>query len=937
MDRSMDHRTPYDLLADGSKTTLTAPGGVVLGFGPGPGLSQAIFWNGVGSLFSCYRPAVAQLTLFDLAEPHQPAALKQRSFAWEPNHVHAEWAADGLMLSEDRMATYNRLITRFTARNTGAKKRAWLLFFHGQVQQWEFFDYWKGAGEPLVDCITAPRLGLTVVLQRHPHHGLPNLTSSQLLTCSQPFACHGFGLSEGDLRSLWHDHGCLASMRLRLGQVGGRFIPVESGGKWKSTFSHRHPLYYFGVRVELKPGQEQELTLDCWFDAVDRAALDLASILPPDSGRLETDGQPEDVSSPAVSADIAAAAKESPEPAVEGQDHGEEQGREKQGSEPSISTKTHDYFERKVRAELLSVRTEYCKSSARSVTIDLPQMLKRQRKQWRKYLSEGVPQLECSDAELERYWYYVWYVLRANRTAPGAHITHPFTAPSKYMYWGPWIWDGYFHSLGEMWLGDRTVAQDTIRAVLDMQFPNGFIPVCSGSDYRMCFHDDVAGYKREGGGYASYVPAELRGYHEGVHPFEAELVYDAGGAGVSARDRSRRPGTAAPPDDQQKLPAKSQRSQAKMLHNEKTQTPLIGVAAALYCALHADAAFAAEVLPALWAYEEWLWRRRTDSHGRFILWHGDESGWDDATRHYPVPAKPVDVQVHCILHRLALAQLARQAGDGAIEHEAYRRANISRTALRTYWDAHDLWHYDFAGAGDGQRSGKRRKQIAASGIFPLLVEQSERTVSAVLRALADPRVFGTAYPIPTLAACDPDYAPHGWGWNGPAWLQVNYFAITGLLAARQSAAALKLWERTRALIIRGSAPHSYELYDPELGTGIGCPDYSWQAMINHLVIHHFAGIPVGSGAVTPCLPAGMDYLRLRNLPGGITWIEHERDKRGWRIRLGSSAPPSFDLGLLGEIGRVKLDGKPVELVDGKLAASTAGKMKDTWEVTLKWR
>lgn len=887
----MDHRTPYELLADGAKTTLTAPGGVVLGFGPGPGLSQAIFWNGVGSLFSCYRPAVAQLTLFNLAEEHQPAALMQRSFAWEPNHVRAQWAADGLLLTEDRMATYNRLITRFTARNTGPKKHAWLLFFHGQVQQWEFFDYWKGAGEPLIKCETFPGEGRLVVTQPHPHHGLPELSSVQLLCSSQPFDCHGFSLSEGDLRSLWHDHGCLASMRLRLGQVGGRFIPaVDSPGATRAKFSHRHPLYYFGVRVELKPGQERELTLSCNFHATDEVELGSGGILPPEG--------------------------EGRGPGAEGQVEGT--GNREQGREIPMPPS--------IRAELHSVRTEYCKSSAGSLTIDLPQMLKRQRKQWRKYLSEGVPQLECSDAELERYWYYVWYVLRANRTAPGAHITHLFTAPSKYMYWGPWIWDGYFHALGEMWLQDREVAKDTVRAVMDMQFPNGYIPVCSGSNYRMCFHDDVVGYQRQGGGYASYVPPELRAYREGAHPFEAELKYDSGSAVFQTALKNA--------DYISALPGKTQ---AKMLHNEKTQTPLIGVAAALYCALHADAAFAAEVLPALWAYEEWLWRRRTDKQGRFILWHGDESGWDDATRHYPVPAKPVDVQVHCILHRLALAQLARQAGDGAIEHEAYRRANISRTALRTYWDAHDLWHYDFAGASDGQRTGKRRKQIAPSGIFPLLVEQSERTVSAVLRALSDPRVFGTAYPIPTLAACDPDYAPHGWGWNGPAWLQVNYFAITGLLAARQSAAALALWEQTRALIIRDAAPHSYELYDPELGTGIGCPDYSWQAMVNHLIIHNFAGVPVGPGAVTPCLPAGMDYLRLRNLPGGVAWIEHERDKRGWRIRLGCSAPPSFDLGLLGEIGRVKLDGKPVELADGKFAAPTGGKLNDTWEVTLKWR
>jgi len=149
-------------------------------------------------------------------------------------------------------------------------------------------------------------------------------------------------------------------------------------------------------------------------------------------------------------------------------------------------------------------------------------------------------------------------------------------------------------------------------------------------------------------------------------------------------------------------------------------------------------------------------------------------------------------------------------------------------------------------------------------------------VLACLKALASPEVFGTAFPIPTLSASNPDYAPHGWGWNGPAWLQVNYFAITGLLSARQYEAAFRLWEQTRALCIRDGEPHSYELYDPELGTGMGCPDYSWQAMICHLLIRHFAGVGHREGELIPALPPGLDHIHLSNLPGWLCEIEIRR-------------------------------------------------------------
>jgi len=636
-------------------------------------------------------------------------------------------------------------------------------------------------------------------------------------------------------------------------------------------------------------------------------------------------------------------------------------------------------------------------------------------------------------------------VLLANRTARGGHIKHGFTAPSKYLYWGPWIWDGCFHVLGEMWLAHRETARDSIRSVLDMQFPNGYIPVCSGSQYRMCFHEDVDGYQAPaGGGYASYLPAALQDYREGGHPFEAECEYfpkpvlPVAGNGKESNSANKR----QPRDliDKQMpnvedqdfiiissteliehyavtrraypleesltavlidLSAHSFLDSSELAHlvavikqiresskrvvlygmdpqvrklietielaqyadvfdsygealshvyrivlpeqpgiqydrflpvklavNEKTQTPLITVAAAEYCRLHQDREFAREILPALLAYEDWLWRRRTDSQGRFILWHGDESGWDNATRHYPVPAKPFDVQVHCLLHREALLVLMDIAAEAkAAAHprflEIEKRARQTRRALNTYWDRNDRWHYDFGASGDGRRTGKRRKQIAASGLFALLALDSTHVTGACLDALEHEKVFASEFPIPTLAKCDPDYAPHGWGWNGPVWLQVNYFAIVGLLRQRRYMAAFKLWDQTKRLVIHEENPQSYELYDPETGTGMGCPDYSWQAMFNHLLIHHFAG--VGFPYLQPALPPDLNRLAISNLPGAIESIALRRSVGIVRIDVQYSAQGhplceslrpgwgSFPLLVpdgLGEIASISGNGRP---------------------------
>jgi len=940
---------PYELICNPDKTTLTCPGGIALGFGPGPGLRNAIFWNRIGSLFSSYRPAVAVLTLFDERDLRHPLPLKPGRTNWEPNLVTAHYSAPGMRIEERRTALKAGLRCLLKIKSSARKPRNVVLFFHGQVSQRPFFDYQRSRPEPLVTCEVEPHLRRIKLTQPHPHSGLGEVNSIQTITASHRLDAYGFGADIGDLYALWQDHGALACLRLRLGQVGGRLSESEEARGAELSFRHRHPLYYFALRLRLEPGEMQLIS-------------------------------------------------------VAAQHHTDDEGGKLPGAYDGTATD-----------------------------------------EWQEYLTTEVPQLDCDDPALMRYWYYVWYVLLANRTARGMHIRQGFTAPSKYLYWGPWIWDGYFHVLGEMWMHHRETARNSIRSVLDMQFPNGYLPVCSGSQYRMCFHEEIDGYTSpDGGGYASYIPSLMQDYKERKHPFEAELEYFTQPARPAGGNGNRQ--TAAPesrtnrqieqqmpefgPEDYVVIPTENlikhyavtrrqypvdeskkialidlgavsfadttglaylavfveqmnaesrrvifygadpqvrqvlsslkpdrqldiagsygealtrayqsftpdqpvieyeQLRPRKLAVNEKTQTPLITVAAAEYCRLHQDSEFAREVLPALLSYDDWLWRRRTDRQGRFMLWHGDESGWDNATRHYPVPAKPFDVQVHCLLHREALLELMQIAGDSdsrphSRRDEIARRARTTRRSLNTYWDRNDRWHYDFGAFGDGQKTGRRRKQIAASGLYAMLTMDSNQVTEACLNSLQHERVFASEYPIPTLAKCDPDYAPHSWGWNGPVWLQVNYLAIVGLLRQRQYEAAFALWEQTKRLVIRNGQPNSSELYDPETGTGMGCPDYSWQAMLNHLVIRYFAG--VGCPHLRPALPPGLNRLTITNLPGAIESIALRRRGKSVVIDVQYSAQGhplceslrpgwgSFPLLVpdgLGEIASISGNGRP---------------------------
>ncbi len=248
---------PYELICSPDKTTLTCPGGIALGFGPGPGLRNAIFWNRIGSLFSCYRPAVAVLNVFDARDLHRPLALKPGKTRWEPNLVTAHYTAGSLRVEERRTALKAGLRYLLKLRSTAKRPRELVLFFHGQAIQQPFFDYRRGLPEPLINCEVQPHLRRIRLTQPHPHSGLGDVSSIQTVTASHALDAYGFGADSGDLAALWQDHGALACLRLRLGQVGGRLPPPDLADGTDLVFQHRHPLYYFALRVRLEPGELQ--------------------------------------------------------------------------------------------------------------------------------------------------------------------------------------------------------------------------------------------------------------------------------------------------------------------------------------------------------------------------------------------------------------------------------------------------------------------------------------------------------------------------------------------------------------------------------------------------------------------------------------------------------------------------------------------------------
>ena len=99
--------------------------------------------------------------------------------------------------------------------------------------------------------------------------------------------------------------------------------------------------------------------------------------------------------------------------------------------------------------------------------------------------------------------------------------------------------------------------------------------------------------------------------------------------------------------------------------------------------------------------------------------------------------------------------------------------------------------------------------------MPLLTGRlPERIVDRIVDALADPRRFGAAWSVPTVALGDPDFSPDRM-WRGPVWVNTNALVVEGLRASGKPQLARELAERTVALVVHGGGPHEY--FNPMTG------------------------------------------------------------------------------------------------------------------------
>jgi glycogen debranching enzyme len=290
--------------------------------------------------------------------------------------------------------------------------------------------------------------------------------------------------------------------------------------------------------------------------------------------------------------------------------------------------------------------------------------------------------------------------------------------------------------------------------------------------------------------------------------------------------------------------------------------------------------FAADMLPKLVRFHEWIYRER-DPHesGLAAVIHSWESGmddtpyWTDAMDHLieqpwkwrwlreyrPVlsqeRANPKDIQ-----HMVALAFMIRankydskrilekspviiqdmvfnsvlaaaneslerlaEYVDQPLPEDLQKRFPRTRRALEELWDHQSEQYYsrDF-------RSNRLLRVPTIATFMPLFAGTASPSRAERLRELiVDYRGYNVPFPLPSVPTTSHNFDANRY-WRGPVWVNMNWFIIKGLERYGFTEEAEWLRIHTLALVEQSGFR---EYYNPMTADGLGATQFSWTAAL----------------------------------------------------------------------------------------------------------
>jgi len=288
-------------------------------------------------------------------------------------------------------------------------------------------------------------------------------------------------------------------------------------------------------------------------------------------------------------------------------------------------------------------------------------------------------------------------------------------------------------------------------------------------------------------------------------------------------------------------------------------------------------------------YDDWLWNHLDgDRDGLFAYRTGLESAWDYNQRWDEVSrgdcldpwVEAVDANCLIYLQRKILLQIGKITGqlDKTTEKRIRKRQEEMKDSFHLFWDEGDRFFYDIT---HGEH--KKIKVKTAAGFYPILAGLANPgQKKELLKHLLNPKEFNTSCPIPSTSADHPTYDPAVM-WRGPAWPNVNWLIVKGLVDSGEKEAACQILRKFLKSISKSGKLVAEEYYNSQtgkLGTGVG--HYGWGALLIDMLCRFVVGLnpQIGKGLLLNPLDIGLEWFRLSNLnyKGQTLSIEWSEEK-----------------------------------------------------------
>lgn len=251
-----------------------------------------------------------------------------------------------------------------------------------------------------------------------------------------------------------------------------------------------------------------------------------------------------------------------------------------------------------------------------------------------------------------------------------------------------------------------------------------------------------------------------------------------------------------------------------------TQPPVLALGAKLVHEAVPNLDWIRSLYPKLSSYIDWDLKNRDSDGSGLLEWQieGDprcrcgESGMDNSPRFDAATRMDaVDFNSFIALECEILAEFARMLD---LEADAVKWQTMKERICRLI--SSRLWSDEFGFFVDYDLESDAQSPIlASSGFLPLICgAASDAQAKRLAKHLSDARMFGTAFPVPSIAAKDTEHYEKDM-WRGPVWINLNWLIANGLDRYGLSEAASVIRERTMREIERCCENYGtlFEFYD----------------------------------------------------------------------------------------------------------------------------